>query len=440
MWNREDDSSVYEAMIKSAVSQRLKAEKLANEKRYEQAEIRSEAEESIDIKFSGILSELQGAQFLNGPGKLCVSLSKQLGEYKLCDAAQNALNQEAIATLNIWAALAKPPGDYVDTFDDTTNDLDRLRILVEEHDNVVGSNRFSYYECSPSFQGVQQAYTNWATAYNNSLAKIRWGVAKVYGNAQRQLQSMQKLMLTVKDERTKFESRRDGGDAVAGITTAHDNFAKQENVVRAFKLWNIKDGNTVYDPAHIFSPANDVHREELNYSTITELDRLRDEYAVRARPVPFPSEFTATAHTAHFSFRQLNTGDYNWAILRNVLLANLEVIYEKMTASNLPVQLNSVYRNPARADGLSRHQYGDAVDLQVFDNNHDGNLGDDWKQLAALVQQTRPSYLEPMAQSGAGHVHLDWRNYMVDDFSASDVMKDAELGAMLVPLLGRDDL
>jgi hypothetical protein len=80
-----------------------------------------------------------------------------------------------------------------------------------------------------------------------------------------------------------------------------------------------------------------------------------------------------------------------------------------MASQAVPVQLNSAYRNPARASGLSRHQYGDAVDFQVFDNDQDARRDDDWKILETEVRKANPSYVEPMNQSGEGHVHADWR-------------------------------
>jgi hypothetical protein len=92
------------------------------------------------------------------------------------------------------------------------------------------------------------------------------------------------------------------------------------------------------------------------------------------------------------------------------LLTKIEEIYSILKRYEIPIQLNSVYRNPRRADGLSRHQYGDAIDLQVFDNNHDGQIDDDWNKMYAALSQTHPSYVEPMSQSGSGHLHLDWRN------------------------------
>ena len=34
---------------------------------------------------------------------------------------------------------------------------------------------------------------------------------------------------------------------------------------------------------------------------------------------------------------------------------------------------------------------------------------EDWKLLRAITDKYSPSYTEPLAQSGPGHVHVDWR-------------------------------
>ena len=55
-----------------------------------------------------------------------------------------------------------------------------------------------------------------------------------------------------------------------------------------------------------------------------------------------------------------------------MLLDKFDFLSDVLHGTGMSMQINSVYRNPARSDGQSRHQYGDAVDLQVFDFNKDG--------------------------------------------------------------------
>jgi hypothetical protein len=118
---------------------------------------------------------------------------------------------------------------------------------------------------------------------------------------------------------------------------------------------------------------------------------------------PTCADFTQTAHSAHFSFAELNTGDYSWAIIRDSLLTGLE--NTRTSYNNQPMIVNSAYRNPARNNSVggasqSRHMFGDAADIAA------GNC-DTWNRLAAAACGAG-AWLEPVEQSGLGHVHMDW--------------------------------
>lgn len=350
-----------------------------------------------------------GSSFVDGSGpapEVLPILDKHLA---LCTPEQNAFNRQWIQPFYNLATLAAAPGNYVDTFTDASNDLETLRRLCAQHDAAVFD--FSYYSCSPSFEELDVAYSTWARAFNRSQERMRWGIPKIYGNADRELQELSRRNSRVADTRRLFETRPDGGDGVDGINARHAEFLTQESVLRAFQLWTINVDGTHYDATRFMSQVDELHRLEMNISVITELDLLRNEYRAFGRPVPLPAAFTQNESTQHFTFSDLNTGDYNWALLRPILLQKIEDIWALLTQASIPVQVNSVYRNPARADGLSRHQYGDAVDLQVFDLDHDGDRTAEWEQLAQLVAITTPSFMEPMSDSGDGHVHADYRDF-----------------------------
>jgi len=126
---------------------------------------------------------------------------------------------------------------------------------------------------------------------------------------------------------------------------------------------------------------------------------------------PVCDDFTQSAGSAHFSFVELNTGDYSWAIIRDRLLTGLE-----NTRSNYgyPMPVTSGYRNPARNQRVggqpnSRHVYGDAADIAVRDNNGDGDLSDDSKRLARAALDAGATYTQEYPERGYSHVHMDWR-------------------------------
>ncbi|MGE0129646.1 MAG: D-Ala-D-Ala carboxypeptidase family metallohydrolase [Blastocatellales bacterium] len=133
-------------------------------------------------------------------------------------------------------------------------------------------------------------------------------------------------------------------------------------------------------------------------------DTIRIEYQTyNVAFLPVCEDFTQDAHSAHFAFNELNSGDYNWAIIRNVLLTGLE--NTRTNYFDLPLIINSGYRNPARnsvAGGAinSRHVYGDAADIASNQSDWQG------KSTAARLAG---ACIEPVEQSGFGHVHADWR-------------------------------
>lgn len=126
------------------------------------------------------------------------------------------------------------------------------------------------------------------------------------------------------------------------------------------------------------------------------------------------SFFTQTAHSQYFSFAEMETGDYTWALVRRPLVRPASSGYGLDRWRELygaPRIINSAYRNPsrnARVGGApqSRHMYGDAVDLR----NESGTAGE-WQQMDDAARLAGADYREPLSLSGYGHVHADWRNH-----------------------------
>lgn len=119
---------------------------------------------------------------------------------------------------------------------------------------------------------------------------------------------------------------------------------------------------------------------------------------------PSCGDFTQNAHSAHFSFAELNSGDFSWAILRTTLLTGIENTRTNNGDSALTV--NSGYRNPKHNATIpgsapnSRHVHGDAVDFQ--------SSADTWDSVRKAGKNAG-ACSEPQELSGTGHVHLDWR-------------------------------
>ena len=139
-------------------------------------------------------------------------------------------------------------------------------------------------------------------------------------------------------------------------------------------------------------------------------DSMIAEYSTNNTPfLPICSDFTQTSPDSHWTFPQLNSGTYQWAIIGPYFTTGLVGVQN--SAGNLT--LNSAYRNPAAEKAAaananshyppgSRHQYGDAADLAT------GNNQTTFTSIRTAGLQNGACG-EPQTNSGLGHVHLDWR-------------------------------
>jgi hypothetical protein len=124
---------------------------------------------------------------------------------------------------------------------------------------------------------------------------------------------------------------------------------------------------------------------------------------------PHGSEFTQTLSDPNFTFAQLNTANFSWAILRSYFISNMDSL-EGLSSG---FGVNSAYRDPAKeyqvaasfggryAPG-SRHLHGDAVDVATTHSTWTTHQTDG-HQLGACV--------EPVSYQGGSYAdaHLDWR-------------------------------
>ncbi len=144
-----------------------------------------------------------------------------------------------------------------------------------------------------------------------------------------------------------------------------------------------------------------------------ERDQCRQEYIdMDKNHIPARSEFVdanSYVDPGHFSFNEINFGDYSWAIFS--IAQHCENI---RTAMGCPLTVNSGYRSPIHNANIggaanSRHMYGDAVDFAVQDFNNDGQTNQtDWQMLADECENEGATYVEPYSMTGTW-VHADWR-------------------------------
>jgi hypothetical protein len=140
------------------------------------------------------------------------------------------------------------------------------------------------------------------------------------------------------------------------------------------------------------------------------------------------NDFSTSGQSAggYFTFNKLNSGDYPFGIVKQRLYVGLEKLRASIRASrpglkDQELEITGGYRNPIHNKGEggrpdSRHQWGDAVDIELFDINGDGIIGDAgdfilFDQIATNnVGEDSPSagYTEPIKEA-VNHYHVDWR-------------------------------
>jgi len=117
----------------------------------------------------------------------------------------------------------------------------------------------------------------------------------------------------------------------------------------------------------------------------------------------------------YFSFAEINTGDYTWALVRDPLIAAASSAFGLdawRTNYGGPRIINSAYRNPARNAAVggaaqSRHMYGDAADLR----NQTGTVAE-WDAMVRAAKNANADFIEDsLGPCGLSCVHADWRNH-----------------------------
>ena len=330
-----------------------------------------------------------------------------------CNDAQNRENKRAVRFANTAKRKVLEIKSHCDAFNAETYDMSTYERLMRDYKSYIDGIDADYYYCEPTIGQVLQAIESSRASRDAAFASVQHAADIIYGNAHRELKKLGKKLQKVLGARRRFESLSSGGRGTKEITSSHRRFQRQQERVSRFKLASIPDSS--HKPGSIFDEMKRMISEEREASVITELDRLRNEYVDKKIPVPKPAEFTQSKSSSKFQFDQLNMGSYGWAVLTDVLLRNIDSIASDMESEKYPVKLNSVYRNPSHplSSGRSQHQYGTAVDIQVFDfDKSDAKRvrdEEDWKLLRTVTDMYSPSYTEPLSQSGPGHVHVDWR-------------------------------
>ncbi len=120
---------------------------------------------------------------------------------------------------------------------------------------------------------------------------------------------------------------------------------------------------------------------------------------------PACGDLANSAGSAHFSFSELNSGHYSWAIIRDYFLSGTECV--RAAGENQPMTVNSGYRNPAKQMQVnpgspdSRHTRGDAADVAETNPTRRLKFKQTWGPGCGAC-------VEPLDDTPTW-VHFDWR-------------------------------
>ncbi len=130
------------------------------------------------------------------------------------------------------------------------------------------------------------------------------------------------------------------------------------------------------------------------------------QYAAPARYVDLDAADASTALAPNFVLEEFMAAwKGRWGVMQPHAVARAQALRDELGA---PLPVNSAYRSPAYNASVggvssSRHQYGDAVDLDVAGMSAD--------ELADLCAAHGADYV---ATYDTGHTHCDWRDEPLD--------------------------
>jgi hypothetical protein len=145
---------------------------------------------------------------------------------------------------------------------------------------------------------------------------------------------------------------------------------------------------------------------------------------------PICGYFTTSAHSVYFTFQELNSGDYTWALVKEPMTVASSSGYgldDWRVQYGSARTMNSAYRNPkhnAAVGGASnsRHLFGNAGDLN--NNSYSTSCGtgsaclNEWQKMQDAAIAANRDYLEPSnGPCGYKCVHADWRNHDINVYS-----------------------
>jgi hypothetical protein len=277
---------------------------------------------------------------------------------------------------------------------------------------VGQSSSYSCWVCCPD--GTAFGYLNPTQIYVNIADRANTGVSEhwhdCYGNPAGEYPGFAESWYVGSPDVTSVETVQIGLASARGISDGSSDilgfWTGEDYTVNPDTSECVAYAPTLDAPGHVTVICGD------------ERDSMKGEYAYyNVALSPKCPDFTFTKRSAYFSFGELNTGDYSWALVRDPLIApqsagyGLDAWRSYYGSSRI---VNSSYRNPARNFNItppaaqgSRHMFGDAADLR----NQSGGV-DEWNAMVQAAYFANADYVEPQNLAcGLACTHADWRGH-----------------------------
>lgn len=340
---------------------------------------------------------------------------KEITAGEQCTPGENGFNAQIANYFRNLIGLVAVIEQEVAKLENGSRQMAGLASAMERHDaNIHGVVGWS--GCEPSGTFVAELAKEHSAAVAAVGARSNLILGRLFANFTAAVDGLEQAAQELAALRGNFDTSETPPATVeVQFQTLTRLFTIQDAECNTYGLVKVGIRNGGWDPTAQLTRAAAARAIASSVSTLSDLDRLRFEYAESGLRCPLPGRFSRGKSSKYFSQGELNHGDSPWALLPDETLSVLDGLHEKVAAvlgRNLTIK--DLYLNPRRiratgGDPQSEHQYGRAVDLQVTDFNGDGTVdASDWNLLKALVDEAGPTRVDDIEVSGTGQVRAEW--------------------------------
>ncbi|WP_217353052.1 D-Ala-D-Ala carboxypeptidase family metallohydrolase [Ruegeria atlantica] len=289
-----------------------------------------------------------------------------------------------------------------------------LEAAIHHFNSTAVAHTIEYWLCLPSGVTIQEEQAKFIQHYAWASEAARAAHAWLFNNAEEQLSSVYAELQNIDRARLDFDQMTTGNPGLKALNAAIEKAKDELNKVFEFDFgkWNVPQHDN--RAKEFWERAASVSKQLDEKSWISELDRLRDEYAQYGMYVPREHHFIKAIPGFHLWIPETyNKGDYSYFIASNRIVLALDNIFQLLSNQGhyFGFTIESGYRNPKRNVAVggvpnSRHAYGDAADLNAIDYNNNGAVdSEDLKNLETQMRTQNFDFVQPKTYT----VHAEYK-------------------------------